>query len=87
MCTKYSRRLTRSPVDSNGSLWPSYLRLRIELPLVEESLTCKDKGCLDGRLHSDAKVNIRAKKHQVYKVVSILEIVYLVMVLSTFYIG
>jgi len=30
--------------------------------LVEESLTCKDKGRLDGRLHSDAQVSIGAKK-------------------------
>ena len=56
-------------------------------PLIKESLTCKDKGRLDGRLHFDAQVGIRAKKHQVYKVVSVLETVYLARALSTFYIG
>ena len=37
--------------------------------LIKEYLTWKDKGHFDGRLHSDAQVSIRAKKHQVYKVV------------------
>jgi len=55
--------------------------------LIKESLTWKDKGRLDGHLHSDAQVSIRAKKHQVYKVISVLETVYLTRVLGTLYIG
>jgi len=55
--------------------------------LVEESLTCKDKGRLDGRLHSNAQVSIRSEKHQVYKVVSVLALVYLARDFSTLYIG
>jgi len=43
-----------SPVDSNDSLWPSYLRLRIELSWLKNLSPAKTKGRLDGRLHSDA---------------------------------
>ena len=74
-------------VDSNGSLWLFYLRLRVVLPLSKNLSPAKTKGRLDGRLHSDAQVSIMEKKHQVYKVVSVLETVYLARVLGTFYIG
>ena len=78
---KCSRRLTQTVVS--GLLSPPENRTS----LIEESLTCKDKGRLDGHLHSDAQVSIRVKKHQVYKVVSVLETVYLVRVLGPLYIG
>jgi len=55
--------------------------------LIKNLSPAKTKGRLDGRLHSDAQVSIRAKKHQVYKVVSVLETLYLVRVLGTLYIG
>ena len=35
-----------SSVDSNGSLWPAGLHLRIELPWVEELFPAKTKGAL-----------------------------------------
>lgn len=77
------------PVDSL-----SRLTLRQSLALLSppenctsKSLTYKDKGCLDRRLHSDTQVGIRAKKHEVYQVVSVLETGYLARVLGILYIG
>ena len=68
------------PVDSLRQL-----TLTIVLALL--SPPAKTKRRLDDRLHSDAQVSIRAKKHQVYRVVSVLEISYLAKVLGTLYIG
>jgi len=53
---KCSFRLTRTTIP--GRLSP----LENHTSLVEESPTCKDKGRLDGRFHSDAQVSIKAKK-------------------------
>jgi len=41
-----SRRLTQLSVDSNGSLLPACLHLRIEVPWVEEHFPANTKGAL-----------------------------------------
>jgi len=49
-------------------LWPFYLRLRTVPSRLRNLSPAKAKGRPSGRLHSDAQVSIRAKKHQVYSV-------------------
>jgi len=56
-----------SPVDSLAGWLERESLARLSPPenqtsLVEESLTCKDKGRLDDRLHSDTQVSTGAKK-------------------------
>ena len=80
------------PVDSLRRLSPTAaLALRSCLIIVPSwsrklSPAKTKKGRPNGRLHCDAQVSIRAKKHQVYKVVPVLETVYLARVLGTLYI-
>ena len=68
-------------------LWLFDLRLRV-VPSWSRNLSPeKTKGHPSGRLHSDKQVSIRAKKHQVCILASVLETVYLTRVLGTLYIG
>jgi len=75
------RRLTLTTLASLQS------RLRMYLLVQETSHKQKTKGLPNGRFHSDAQVSIRAKKHQVCILASVLEIAYLTRDLGTLYIG
>jgi len=79
--------LTRSAGWLQQLLWPFDLAWETCLLDQETTHLQKTKGRPGVCLHSDAQVSIRAKKHQVCILASVLETAYLTRVLGTLYIG